>query len=140
MGKYIQLTTPIGVANNVPRIVKFRVVGAQDFDEETPPYMIVKIQAYGPGAGDVNPYGDLKTLCVRDGSALSTVLRVKATPQKMDDQIEVFDSVIGGTPYTTLSAAYAANVSGVATNAKRLQALQAVLVSAGVVSAEFAGT
>lgn len=35
---------------------------------------------------------------------------------------------------------YAANVSGAASNAKRLQALQAVLVSSGAVSAEFAGT
>lgn len=140
MGKYITLTTAIEVTNNVPRIVKFRVVGAQDFDEEQPPYMIVRVQAYGPGAGDANPYGDVKTLCIRDGSALSTALRVKSTPQKMDDQIEVVDKVIGGTPYTTLSAAYAANVTGAASNAKRLQALQAALVAAGAVSAEFAGT
>lgn len=140
MGKYVTLSTPIEVVNNVPRIVKLRAVGVTDFDEESPPYMIVKVQAYGPGAGDANPYGDVKTLCIRDGNALSTTLRVKATPQKMDDQIEVVDKVIGGTPYTTLSAAYAANVSGTATNAKRLQALQAALVPAGAVSVEFAGT
>jgi hypothetical protein len=62
MGKYITLTAPVEVANNVPRIVKFRAVGATDYDEESPPYLIVKVQAYGAGAGDVNPYGPVHTL------------------------------------------------------------------------------
>ena len=140
MGKYIVLTNPIEITNNVQRAVKFRCVGAQDFDEEQPPYLIAKVQVYGPGAGDANPYGPVHTLCIRDGNALSSVLRAKATPQRMDDQFEVVDAVIGGTPYTTLAGLYAANVSGVASNAKRLQALQAGLVAAGTMPAEFAGT
>ena len=139
MGKYIVLTNPIEITNNVPRVTKFRCVGAQDFDEEQPPYLIAKVQVYGPGAGDSNPYGPVHTLVVRDGNALSSVLRAKATPQRMDDQFEVVDAVLGGTPYTTLAALYAANVSGQASNAKRLQALQSGLVAAGVVPASFAG-
>ena len=140
MAQFVALTANIEVANNVPRIVKWKVTGAQDHDNELPPYLIVQVQAYGAGAGETNPYSNVKTLCIRDGSALSTCLRVKPTPQAMDDQIEVIDKVIGGTPYTTLAELYAANVTGGGTNAKRLQALQAGLVAAGAVSAEFAGT
>ena len=140
MAAYVALATNIEVANNVPRIVKWKATGAQDHDDELPPYLIVKVQAFGAGAADSNPYGDVKTLCIRDGNALSTCLRVKPTPQRMDDQLEVIDKIIGGTPYTTLAALYAANVTGGGTNAKRLQALQAGMVAAGAVSAEFAGT
>jgi hypothetical protein len=140
MAQFVQLTANIEVANAVPRIVKWRATHAQDFDTELPPYLIVKIQTFGAGVGESNPYSDVKTLCIRDGNALSTCLRVKETPQRMDDQLEVFDQVIGGTPYTTLSALYAANVSGGGTNAKRLQALQGGMVAAGAVSVAFAGT
>ena len=139
MGQFVALTTNIPVVNNVANIVKFKVTGAEDHEGEAPPYLIVKVQCYGAGAGTVNPYSNVKTLVVRDGTALSTCLRVKNAPQAMDDQIEVYDAVIGGTPYTTLSALYAANCTGTPSNLKRLQALQAGLVAAGVLSAAFAG-
>lgn len=140
MGQYVALTANIEIANAVPRITKWRAIGAEDHDAESPPYLIVKVQAYGAGTADSNPYSTVKTLCIRDGSALSTCLRVKPTPQAMDDQIETVDKVIGGTPYTTLAALYAANVTGGGTNAKRLQVLQAGMVAAGAMSVEFAGT
>jgi len=140
MATNVNLTTNIPVVNNVANIVKWGAIYAEAHDSELPPYLNIKVQAYGSGAGSSNPYAGVNTLCIRDGSALSTCLRVKGTPQNMTDQLEVFDQVIGGTPYTTLSALYAANVTGGGTNAKRLQALQAGMVAAGAVSAAFAGT
>jgi len=140
MGVFVNLTTNIEVVKAVPRIVKYRLTAAQDCDSELPPYLLMQVQAYGAGTGETNPYGSPHTLVVRDGQALSTCLRVKATPQNERDQIEVYDTIIGGTPYTTLAGIYAANVSAPQTNRKRLQALQAGLVAAGVLSAEFAGT
>ena len=140
MAKFVQLTANIEVTKAVPRIVKWRVTAAQDCEDALPPHMLIQVQAYGAGEDETNPYGERHTLCIRDGQALSACLRVKATPQNERDQIEICDKVIGGTPYTTLSALYAGNVSGTATNAKRLQALQAGLVEAGALSAEFAGT
>lgn len=140
MGLFVNLTTNIEVTKSVPRIVKWRVTSVQDCEDALPPHMLVQVQAYGAGAGETNPYGMPHTLVVRDGQALSTCLRVKASPQNERDQLEVHDKVIGGTPYTDLSAAYAANVSAPATNRKRLQAVQSVLVASGALSAEFAGT
>jgi len=140
MGVFVNLTTNIEVTKAVPRIVKWRVTAAQDCEDVLPPHMLIRVQAYGAGTGETNPYGTPHTLVVRDDNALSTCLRVKVTPQNEHDQAEVHDKVIGGAPYTDLAALYAANVSAPQTNRKRLQALQAGLVAAGVLSAEFAGT
>ena len=50
MAAYVALATNIEVANNVPRIVKWKAIYAEDHDTELPPYLIIKVQAYGAGA------------------------------------------------------------------------------------------
>ena len=135
----VNLTTNIPVVNAVSSIRKWAAIDVADHAEQTPPYLLIKIQAYGPGSGTSDPYSSDLTLAIYD-SQPCTCARVKAVPQSDSDQLEVYSVTLAGTPYTTLSALYQANTSGTGTKVKRLAALQAGLVAAGALSAEFAGT
>jgi hypothetical protein len=54
--------------------MQFTVVDAQDCNKALPPHIIVKVQPEGQG---------IKTLCIRDGDALSACLQVQGDQFKV---------------------------------------------------------
>lgn len=142
----------IELAKSIPgidgkSIVRWRVVSAEDRKLAPSTCLLVRVQMYGEGETDANPYGNVRTLCIRDGAALSSCLRVNPDGQTPEQHLEIYDNVIGGTPYTTLLAAYAGDEGEGAKRkdptgyeSRRLQRLQAALVASGAMSPEFAGT
>jgi hypothetical protein len=65
---------------------------------------------------------------------------VNPTPQGISDQFLYGSAVLTGNQYTALSAIWNGNCTGGGTRVKRLAALEAALVTAGVLPAAFAGT
>ena len=131
----INLTTNINIANDVPRITKWQVADAHDCANQTPPCLTLALNLLGPGAVIFGSYN----LAIFDTLA-STTLTVNPTPQGISDQFLYGSTVLTGNQYTALSTIWNGNCSGTGTRAKRLAALEAALVSAGVLSAAFAGT
>jgi hypothetical protein len=130
----LALITPIDVINNIPKIRKLDVVDVIDKADELPPYIVVKTVLYGAGGASFReqPYN----LVVHNSGRNSTVLRVNATPTKILDQV-VFASVdLSGNQYTALAAAWNGATTP-ATRAGRLKAVEALLVSSGVLGPEF---
>lgn len=132
----ITLTTPIIITNNIPRIIRFRLDDAHDYNGQTPPYLIMNLSLIGPGAVVFDTYN----LLVRDVPGLSTVLSINPAPTEIKDQFQLASAALAGNQYTALAAVYAANTTGTRTKAKALAALEAALVGAGVLPAAFAGT
>jgi hypothetical protein len=131
----INLMTNINIANNIPRIAKWQIADAHDCANQTPPCLTIALNLFGPGSVIFGSYN----LAVFDTLASST-LAVNATPQGIADQFLYGSAVLAGNQYTALAAIWNANTTGGGTRAKRLAALEAALVSAGVLSAAFAGT
>ena len=131
----ITLTTPIDNPQSISRLVKWKLADAHDYDEASPPYLMMKIRTQGPGG---TLYGADITLVAYDEIA-STCLRVKAIPQSYGDLLELHSVAIPNL-YSTLTAIWNGNTSGTGTKKKRLAAVEAALVSSGVLSPSFAGT
>lgn len=130
----INLTTNINIANEIPKITKWQVVDVHDYSVQAPPYIFVTISLFGPGAVTFGTY----TLCMYDAIA-SMVLQVNPSPQQISDQFVYANVILPGTPYTTLAAIWNGATSP-ATHAGRLKAVEAALVTAGVLSSAFAGS
>jgi len=131
----INLTTNINIANDIPRIVKWQLVDAHDCATQTPPCLTLALVLSGTGAAVFGAYN----LAVFD-AVPSTGLAVNASPTQVSDQFIYTSSVLTGNQYTALSTIWNANTTSGGTRAKRLAALEAALVSSGVLSAAFAGT
>lgn len=151
MGKFIELAKRITGIDGTAEIVKWTVLSAENHVLKPSTYLLVRVQMYSDGEGDANPYGSVRTLCIRDGNALSSCLRVNVDGPGHDQHLEIYDNVIGGTPYTDLLALFAEQSEDVigadgkrerdpVVMSKRLQRLQGGLVAAGAMSADFAGT
>ena len=130
----INLTTNIPIANDIPNIRKWSVVDVHDYSNQTPPYLMITVTLFGPGAVAFGSY----TLCIYDAIA-STVLQVNPSPQQISDQFVYANVILSGTAYTTLAALWNGATSP-STHAGRLKAVEAALVSAGVLSSYFAGS
>jgi len=131
----INLTTNITITNDIPRIVKWQVADAHDCANQTPPCLTLALNLIGSGAVIFGSYN----LAIFD-TLPSTTLTVNPTPQGISDQFLYGSTVLAGNQYTALAGIWNGNCSGAGTRAKRLAALEAALVSAGVLSAAFAGT
>ena len=131
----INLTTNITILNDIPRITKWQVADAHDCANQTPPCLTLALNLIGPGAVIFGSYN----LAIFDTLA-STTLIVNSTPQGISDQFLYGSAVLTGNQYTALSAIWNGNCTGGGTRAKRLAALEAALVTAGVLPAAFAGT
>ena len=131
----INLTTNITITNDIPRIVKWQVADAHDCANQTPPCLTLALNLIGSGAVIFGSYN----LAIFDTLA-STTLTVNPTPQGLSDQFLYGSAVLTGHQYTALSAIWNGNCTGGGTRAKRLAALEAALVTAGVLPAAFAGT
>jgi hypothetical protein len=131
----INLTTNIPIANDIPRITKWQVADAHDCANQTPPCLSIAINLIGPGAVIFGSYN----LAVFDAIA-SSGLAVNPSPTGINDQFSYTSAVLPGNQYTALAAIWNGNCTGGGTRAKRLAALEAALVTAGVLSAAFAGT
>ena len=131
----ITLTTNILNPLDIPRLVKYEILNVVDDDVSVPPCLSIRLAVYGPGG---LPYGDGVSLLAYDSQA-STCLRVKGVPQSSSDLIEVYGATITGL-YTLLSGVWNANTTGTGTKRKRMAALEAVLVTSGILSSAFAGT
>ena len=131
----INLTTNITIANDIPRVIKWQVADAHDCANQTPPCLTLALNLIGSGAVIFGSYN----LAIFD-TLPSTTLTVNPTPQGISDQFLYGSTVLAGNQYTALAGIWNGNCSGAGTRAKRLAALEAALVSAGVLSAAFAGT
>ena len=58
----INLTTNIPIANDIPNIRKWSVVDVHDYSNQTPPYLMITVTLFGPGAVAFGSY----TLCIYD--------------------------------------------------------------------------
>jgi hypothetical protein len=130
----ITLTTQIQITNDIPKINKWQVADAHDYATQAPPYLILTLLLFGPGAVVFGSYN----LLIYDAIA-STVLTVNPSPQQISDQFLYTNIILAGTPYTTLAALWNGATTP-ATHAGRLKAIEAALVGAGILPAAFAGT
>jgi hypothetical protein len=130
----------INLATNIPNplgitvIKKFEVIDVQEHDTAAPPFLTARVRLLGNGGND---YGDPITVVAYDEQA-STCLRVKAVPQTDHDAVELHSAVVSGA-YTALAKAWNGNVGGTPSKAKRMKAVEALLVGT-LLSADFAGT
>ncbi len=131
----ITLTTQITNPLDIAKLVKWEAVDVQDNDESSPPNVSVALRMYGPQSSQ---YGAVRMIYAFDTQA-SQCLRVNATPQNYDDLVKSVGVVCSGA-YTALSSAWNGNTSGTGTKKKRLAAVEALLVSTGLLGSEFAGT
>lgn len=131
----INLSTNITVANAISSLRRWQVLDVRDNANDTSPSLAVLVQVLG--AGGV-PYGNY-WLYAFDSQA-SQCLTVNASPQSTQDQLVTVAQSLAGTPYTTLAALWNANTTGGGTRGNRLKAIEAALVTAGLVSSAFAGT
>lgn len=130
----INCTTSINIVNNIPRITKWQVSDAHDHATQTPPYMILNVELFGPGAVTFEVYN-----CIIYDAVASTVLTINPAPQQISDQF-LYTAAILANQYTVLSGIWNANVSGSGTRTKRLAALELALVSSGVLPSAFVGS
>jgi hypothetical protein len=130
----INLTTNIPIANDIPKIVKWQVIDVHDYATQTPPYIMITIQLNGSGQVAFGTY----VLCAYDSIA-STGLEVNPAPLQISDQFLYTSAILPGTAYTTLAAAWNGTTNP-ATHAGRLKAMEALLVSSGLLTSAFAGS
>jgi hypothetical protein len=127
------LTASITVVNAVTQIKKWKVVDYQDLLSAPVPAVRVQVLAY---QNDTAPYG-LYWLIGYDAQN-SLCLLVNPTPASMTDQLILgWQDQSASTPYTTITTAHD-SASG--NNKQKLLAVEAALISTGLVSAALAGT
>ena len=124
------LSTPIDNPMDVPRITRFEVANIIEDDESDPKSLSITVRLLGPGAIQ---YG-IVVLTAFDEMP-STRLKKNIAQQGYSDLFQVFGEIVPGA-YTTLSAAYNANVAN-PTKRKRCLAVEDLLPST-LLSAEFA--
>jgi hypothetical protein len=130
----ITLTTAITIANDIPRIVKWKVSDAHDYVDQTPPCMILNLVLYGPGSVAFDVYN----LLIFD-SIPSTILVINPAPAEIRDQFQYASSQLAGTAYTTLSGLWNGPTTP-ANHSGRLKAVEGALIAGGVLPTAFAGT
>lgn len=136
----MNLATNIDITNNIVRVTKWRTLRVEIFDQESTPYAVVTVQVCGADKGGIaysNQYGRYRLIAY--DSLESVVLRRTVAPQKFCDEFEIKNQVASGA-YSAVVAAYTANVSGIDRPRKQCAAVDAILVSSGMLDAVFAGT
>jgi len=127
------LTTMITVVNNVTNIKKWQVTNFRDNDSAATPYATIDITIIGNGTVPYPPPSGAYTIVVFDALP-STTLVVNAASTQMTDQIVASSAIFTGAYTACCAAFYGANK-----NAGRL-ALEAYLLSSGILGSAFAGT
>lgn len=132
----LTLSTALPVSNLINLIRRLEVLEVRDErislsfppEQNFAPSMSICVRAYG--AAGV-PYG-VYWLRVSD-SGTCTGLDVNATPTTDRDQLKEVTVALSGTPYTTLAGLFWANVSGQATPAKHIKAVEDAIKYGGAV-------
>jgi hypothetical protein len=131
----ITFTTPVSVVNNIPNLRKVKVLEVIDNYRASPPNLRIGLQILGSGSV---PYGDLLWIYAYDAQA-SGVLAVNSVSATVLDQLVVVERSLAGTPYTTLAGIWHANTNAGGTRDLRLKAVEAALISNGLIDAALTG-